>query len=198
MRKTPSKWREFQFAFHQTISAITPKLPLNSVLHNWKTKSPHPSQSQAERDDHNSNRYLSAYGGPPPPIENPKIFETQQLGRDQLSKILISDDLKCKIPGISELPEYPPRIEGKDPGLGTRPRSCVSLLKLYRACQGIAVEKGAVGQFETHDRTFRNETLHVDPAPLRCSLNRSRTGAPHGCANPTHCLHRLARPRLEA
>src|ERR1039458_2148645 len=81
MRKTPSKWREFQFAFHQTISAITPKLPLNSVLHNWKTKSPHPSQSQAERDDHNSNRYLSAYGGPPPPIENPKIFETQQLDR---------------------------------------------------------------------------------------------------------------------
>jgi len=61
-------------------------------------------------------------------------------------------------------------------------------LKLYRACQGIAVEKGprSVPGTLFPPRVRGCATLpdhHVDSAPVRCSLSRSRTGALYLCAN---------------
>lgn len=32
---TNSHWREFQFAFHRILAAITPRIPLRSTLENW-------------------------------------------------------------------------------------------------------------------------------------------------------------------
>jgi len=34
-RRTPSRWREFQFAFHQTVAAIAPAISLKAVLMGW-------------------------------------------------------------------------------------------------------------------------------------------------------------------
>jgi hypothetical protein len=34
-RPTPSPWREFEFALHQVLAAITPRLPLASVMRRW-------------------------------------------------------------------------------------------------------------------------------------------------------------------
>ncbi len=34
-RPTPSPWREFEFALHHVLAAITPRLPLDSVMRRW-------------------------------------------------------------------------------------------------------------------------------------------------------------------
>ena len=34
--RTPSNWREFKFAYHQTIRAIEPQLPLDEMIRDWR------------------------------------------------------------------------------------------------------------------------------------------------------------------
>jgi hypothetical protein len=33
--RTPSRWREFSFAFHQLQQAVDPRIPLQSVINDW-------------------------------------------------------------------------------------------------------------------------------------------------------------------
>ena len=49
------------FALDQILAAITPRIPLASVMQRWNEMLKH-SVSQAGNEDHSSNPYLSAYG----------------------------------------------------------------------------------------------------------------------------------------
>src|ERR1039458_8095752 len=61
--RTRSTWREFQFAFHQVLAAITPTLPLYAVLIQWNQVQLLLA-NQVANGDRSSNPYLSAYGYP--------------------------------------------------------------------------------------------------------------------------------------